>query len=238
MTFGFKSFNDAGTLQIDDTYKNLQLRSKSSVNTGSLGGSLGNISYGSFTLDLTYPPVIAFQDSTGITCNNGISSTYLGGGVTRYTIGLMVLKPNTTNYNVNYFVFGPPQTEAEAPLPPIGLVTRDTSGTVVYRSDQKYFNIVDVVSLASPTGTSGSSSTNTYASGRNFAVVTSSFATFATYVLNAYPIFITTYEYTGGFNVVSNVVTAKWQQYGTINGQPYGTVTDTLRGIVLDVTNF
>lgn len=233
MTFGFKSVNDAGTNQIDDTYKGLEMRASGTINTSSLSGGISFLSYGSFTLDLTYPPVIAFKDGTGFTCNNGISSVYLGGGITRYTIGILVFKPSSTHYAVTYFVFGPPRTISEVPLPQIGLVVYNSSGAITYRSDQKYFNIVDVVSLASPTNELETSTTRTYTSGRSYAVASTAISNYAAYSDGD----LITAEFCSGFKCSSNVVTFSWKRYNlqSIAGSMLST---TLTGIVLDVTNF
>ena len=238
MTYGFKALNDYGAIQIDDTYTNLTLKQKgTATTTGSY--SSGSLRFPILILDLTYTPIVAFQPPVGqLLFINGLSSSDLGGGTTRYIFQFV----GWGDFTFNYFVFGPPPTPTESPLPGYGLVVKDSNNVITYRSDQKYLNIAGLINSSSPTTgtTSDTYTSSTMTSGRSYAIVGSLNASYASYVVDAYPIFVTQYQYMGYFSLSSsNVIVGGWRFTGSTNvsrGTP--SQYNTLQGLIIDVTNF
>ena len=237
MSFGIKVINDYSTLQIDDTYKNLTYKFKGTVNTAIVGVVF------SIVLDLAYSPVIALRPKGGtgcFVCQNAIKVTSLGGGVNRYTVWVIAAKQSSPvkDFDIDYYVFGPPPSESEVALPQYGMVIRNSSGEITYRSDQKYMSIVGLTSLDSPPNNTSSEviSTRTFPSGRDYAIITSR-VSFAKTVINAYPIFVNTYEFVGGFDIKDNAyqIGSKWRLINTVTNNT-GYISSTLNGVIIDVT--
>jgi hypothetical protein len=232
MTFGVKVLNNANTVQIDDTYRNLEFKTSGTINTSSLSvqqlNAGGYRSAGTVTITTTHLPIFAFRDTQG-----DFSLTFITAlGSNQYMLSLEIYRPTAAHYDITYYVYGYSTQTSQTALPAIGFVTRNSIGDIVYRSDQKSFNAVDLITDLSPLATTGYSTTRTYDTGRIYAVAfwrdNSGTGIYDSGGLE--------YLFSGGFNCSGNTVRSTWRMWGTRNQTIAGSVQDSLLAFVVDVT--
>jgi len=231
MAFGIKIINNSNSIQIDDTYKNLEFKSKGTINTSSLPNQLaGNVSNGPITITTSELPIIAFRDTQGELTLNTITSL----GSNQYSLSLEIYRPSSAHYDITYYIFGYSSQVNQVGLPQMGFVSRDTAGTIVYRSDQKTFNVVDIITDLSPLSTTGYSTTRTYDTGKIYAVCfwrDNSGAGVYDPGGGA-----NEYVFTGGFNCSSNTVKSTWRLAYTRSATIASSIQESLLAFVIDVT--
>lgn len=147
MALGLFFKNDSGSIQIDENYKNVAFKSKSTLTLNGSGA-------GNFTISGT-SPVIAYRSSSGVVLVHATSS---GSDWTFYFRG-------PASASITYYVFDEPSSDdSGAPF-----VVYNASGEPTFNSNERYMRVVDFVETTVD-GTSYSQ-TETYPSGKTYAVV-------------------------------------------------------------------
>jgi hypothetical protein len=161
MAYGFEIRNDYGTVQVDDTFKNLALKSKSTLTTTSPYPSGGS---SQVLLSLTAPvtPVIALRCAVEAV----ITFAYIGGGVAQY----LIAANGPVGTTIDCYVFDEP---AAPTMSGYGTVINDPSGNTIFDGSQKYLRVVDFIG---PIGSTVSTAPHTYVSGRIYAAAVTSLA--------------------------------------------------------------
>ncbi|RWD47474.1 hypothetical protein [Mesorhizobium sp.] len=161
MPAGLKIINDAQTIQIDETYKNLAL-----IYTGTItvwtSVTFGSSDVQCYTASLTMPgscPILAFTSTGGA----NVLHRYNNGNGT-FTFDLIAIAHPEPPPVLNYYVFDLPSQ-----LPPIsdGLVVRSASNEIVFQSNGKPLKPIDFKQETSNTG----DTTYTYDATKTYAVI-------------------------------------------------------------------
>lgn len=151
MPYGFYARNDAGTIQIDDQFKNLALASKgvgSTTTSSDSAGSFLTISHVGST------PLIFWQCAVG-----AVVSSQSSGGTTTWTLYCATAASQV----ITWFIFDAPEVIPETER--YGLKVRNSLGQTTFHSQHRYMKVVD--SLVVPVGVVG---TEYNYGGGNYAV--------------------------------------------------------------------
>jgi hypothetical protein len=159
MPTGFQCINDYGVFQIDDTYKNIQLKTKTNVtsmtqvNTGSIPD--GKIDYWYYDIVVTSAgnPVIAINGNT--TQYVSVGSLNISGGTWTFRVF------SDVDADFTYYVFDNPTSSGS-----FGLEVRNSSNEVQYSSGLGPFRVTQ--KIVTPTLSGG---TTTLPSGKTYAIV-------------------------------------------------------------------
>jgi len=146
MTAGVIIINDGGTIQIDDTFPTLCLRSKGSGTIGS-GGYLYLADFGTGKLALRSTSMV------GYTWSNALDP---------YPAGYFIFGP--VGATVEWFIFDNPQEPGSS----FGFQVRNAAGQLMYDVGAKPLRMIDIKSGGSRPAWQG---TFGYAGGRNYAVL-------------------------------------------------------------------
>lgn len=208
MATGIKIYNDAGTVQIDETYSNLVLIDKQTI-TASMSGPSIVYEY-SVTADVAAIAVQAYPE-TFITKSAGVS-----GSTWTFRITLFNITGTTGTCTFTVYAFGKPPTPTET----VGIKVYNASGGLVFHSQFKPLRIIAVTSNAS--GYTGPS-------GRSLAVM---FLTLSLYSVVIFP--GSGYE-SDSLRVTGNVVE---QQRLLVGSPAIGGINTTGTYAAVDVTNY
>lgn len=146
MVAGFQVINDYGTLQIDETYKNLYFKTKGTV-------SFTTSEHPDDTIkSITYVNGI---DPLLVLAGNG-SVGSVGKGKSGTSFNFSIIKGiGTAARTIEYFIFD--YDDISTPPNNSGLVIKDASNKITFHSDMKPLKILDVqkndYTGGSPTGT-------------------------------------------------------------------------------------
>lgn len=209
MAFGILAKNDFGNVQIDENYKNLFLAQKGTVSTSS----------GSATVTITGArlPIIAIRSTAGQIGWAGMSNPSSG------TFNFFIKSQNATQ-SFDYWIF---DSATNLALPNFGLLVKNASGEVVFRSDKLPLRVDSAVTL-----TAGSSATITTTAGRKSAIIFGTPFVYASDPLN--PVY-----YTQSARATSdNTMTVGLIFVNDINGLALSIDTFQNRCIMVDVTNY
>jgi hypothetical protein len=130
MAFGFQSFTEDGTLQIDETTPCLQLRQKGQLTVAS-GTNTAHI-----TANLTYSggstPLVALRVPPERQAYATMTGAKLSGGTWTFKIAMENWSGLQGTYIVDYYIFDRPNTRDSW-----GLAIYDASGNLTYSSAQQ-----------------------------------------------------------------------------------------------------
>lgn len=151
MAFGFLAKGDAGNVQIDEKYANLMFASKATVTSDS------SRKY-RITVTNAVSPIVLLRSTSGNVAWAGTVNPSVG---TFY----LEIRTQSASQSFDYWVFDRPNNVS---LPSFGLLVKNSSGQVVYRSDKKPLKVVQIISLNYSNYPS-----ITVPSGKTYAVVSS-----------------------------------------------------------------
>lgn len=143
----------AGSIQIDNTYKNLCVRYSGSATTAAAGTNYV-ASKATITVTATNP-IIAVRSTSYYLCLYG--QTDNGDGTWTFDIR----SDGAAGTSFDYWIFDNPQT----PSSNVGLTIKDAAGAVTFWSGWKQLRV------RAMQATPGSSTNYTYDSGRNYAII-------------------------------------------------------------------
>lgn len=213
MPIGVRIFNTAGSVQIDQHYRNLALASASSVTTAP---AYSGASYSTAVVTLSGACLTLGLRSSVACCVEYVDRS--GGNWTFY-----IRAASAAPVTVHYYAF---DVIASMPTTP-GLRVWDTSGNPVFHSSLKYMRVVDAIRGKSPTHYGD----RVYDPGRTYAWVTSVSPLYSRTVGGMIENRITgASSYPGGINLGKILLSAV---PGGGGAEPY-----EFSGLVLDVTNF
>lgn len=133
MSFGTTVYNDSGNVVIDSDYRNLVLRSKTSLTftttNQSYGMVSGQIDRKTVSLANAISPIIAFQSSVGV----GLTNLSISGSTYTWTVTA------NDNHTCNVYIFD----FAPTPTSTFGMQVFNGSAEQVFNSDAKYMKVVD-----------------------------------------------------------------------------------------------
>lgn len=164
MPTGARILNTSGTVQIDQTYKNLALKQKGQITTGSDGINPSLVNFRQKILRVTATfPLMALQSSVYAV----VDYVYR---VNANTWDFYIRTSGTTAVTLTYYLFDQPGT----PTQNYGLrVFNPVNGQLTYHSEFKYLRIADQISGDIwRTGRANDFGPRTYESGRQYAVIT------------------------------------------------------------------
>lgn len=228
MTAGFQVINDAGTILIDENYKNISMKDKRTVTIGAAGAPQ-LFGANQFTVASCVSPVVFIQCSTGGCFVSGVT---VSGGTATITVR------GPAGVSVTVFTFDEPTVGS------FGLQVYNASGQVVFDSSNKYARVVDVVS-----GTTAQI-VKTYTSGRTYAVAylkkgSRQQRQFTSSGCGAGSARNWLSRYSSTVKVAANVVTFDWEMYydwgayDVCEPRSYNSYTDTsFTAVVIDVTGY
>lgn len=130
MVFGFLAKGDAGNVQIDENYANLSLSVNGTATSDSSRKARITITDGS-------SPVIVLRSSTGIVAWAGTLNPSAG-------VFYLEVRTQYASQSFDYWVFDKPNGIG---ISSFGLVVKDSTGAVVFRSDKKPLRITQIFSL-------------------------------------------------------------------------------------------
>lgn len=252
MAYGFLSINDWGDYQISDMYMNLSLRYKGTSpslqtywNFG-IGGS-ATMPYGTVVVTAVgYTPILAIR-TTSSTHTAFIAGMFRQPGTDNYFFDIYGYDSNNGGFiTVEYYIFGPEiTTDSAIPANTYGLQVFNSSGTIVYNSNNNHLSIVNAVSLTSPSAGYSTSSSTTLPAGRTYAYICQSAWSNAVYWQYAPGLSPPWFKYTFFPEVFltngpTPSITLNWRANSS---QQNKTASDnnvfvTLRAVVIDVTGF
>ena len=153
MAYGAKFVNDSGTIQIDDTFQNYELKTAGTISVPAYG------SYGTVTYTGSTKAIIAIrpQNGFGVVIRSVVYNSGTGIKTWRFW--------TDTACNLDYYIFDVP--DQTTPLPTYGMVLRDAAGQITFRSDKKYMRVAGMHSILSNTG----SFSQQYDGSKSYAVV-------------------------------------------------------------------
>lgn len=254
MAYGFLSINDWGDYQISDSYMNLSFKYKGTSPLLRTDIYIGGFGIGNITLPMAsvtvnapgYTPILAIktQDPTH----------------TAYTIS-MAREPGTDNYRftiygyaspsgnfitVDYYVFGSETaTDPSNSANTYGLQLYNEVGTLTYNSNNGHLNIVNNMSLGSPSSGNSVSSTTSLTPGRTYAYICQSQWSNAVYWQYAPGLSPSWFRYSFTQEIFLNnsgtpSITLNWKasSYQTTKGAADTNVFTNLMVITIDVTGF
>lgn len=241
MTAGLQVINDSGVFQIDDTYKNLQLISKTAVTTMTQVAS-GSMSAGLY--GYWYYDIVVTSATNPVVALGGNASNWLIVGAVNISGGTWTFRVySDSDVDFTYYVFDVPTTSGS-----FGLEVFNSSGALQYTSGRYPFRPVQLVTAVIGDG----EKTTTLASGRTYAIAT--VATGRTAAASSSvgdpkiptPDECSQYHYIGGFKI--NGVTLKqvmgavnWYQQYRSDSYECGLISGyegEIAVLVVDVTNF
>ncbi len=133
MAFGATVYNDTGNIVIDPDFRNLVLRSKTSLTFVTTNQSYGNVSgpvdRKTVSLANAVSPVIAFKSSVGV----GLTNLSISGSTYTWTISA------NADHTCEVYVFD----FAPTPTSTFGMQVFDGSSNQIFNSDAKYMKVVD-----------------------------------------------------------------------------------------------
>ena len=133
MAFGATVYNDGGNIVIDPDFRNLVLRSKTSLTFVTTYQSSGRVSgyVDRKTVSLTNAvnPLIAFKSDQGV----GLMGLSISGSTYTWTISA------NQDHTCTVYIFD----YAPTPTSTLGMQVFDSSGNQVFNSDAKYMKVVD-----------------------------------------------------------------------------------------------
>jgi len=127
MTYGLTVYNTTNNLVVDNTYKNMGLRSKTAFSLGSGGEQ-------TITLSGANNPLLFISSSDQV----GVIEAGLSGSTYTWVIRA------AASSSGNVYVFDDPVTATST----YGLKVLDSSGNQVFNSDNKYIRVIDVFSCS------------------------------------------------------------------------------------------
>lgn len=216
MSYGFMVKNTFGSTQVDELYKNLCVVASGTINEASAGS--GNVLKGP-----TYTgtaPLIAFSCSEFFV---GVAETAVSGNTWTYYFRL----PGqiSGNFTLRWWIFDVPPS---ASLPSFGLVVRNSTGDITFRSDYNYLRISQILTPAWNLNVQ----TWTLAAGRTYAVIMSG-NVFASWYLGPEPPFNQLQICSTKIN--SNVISQQWKAVANYPA-PYAPMNTSI--LVVDMTNY
>lgn len=147
MTYGLTVYNTTNNLVVDNTYKNMGLRSKTAFSLGSGGEQ-------TITLSSANNPLLFISSSDQV----GVIEAGLAGSTYTWVIRA------AASSSGNVYVFDDPVNSTST----YGLKVLDSSGNQVFNSDNKYIRVVDVFSC-SFSGNGFNTTANTPAVNRSYS---------------------------------------------------------------------
>ncbi|WP_375188418.1 hypothetical protein [Sphingobium yanoikuyae] len=180
MPYGLKVINTSGTVQVDETYRNLELISKTTISTSAHGSSGGSaVMTGShFTVTVTggVNPIVATACSAEWVGLDGKGSSRSGS-----TFTFHFYCSGAAGTSVTVYVFDTPSTPS-TPSSNYGLEVKNAAGARCYNSGLKYLRVQDILTFQVPTSWTyaaanspwyftrhASWATYTYTTGRTYA---------------------------------------------------------------------
>jgi hypothetical protein len=166
MPTGLLVINDSGNIQIDQTYRNYELRAKDTVTANIfLGGNIAAY-FAQFSIAGLTAPILAFRgDGAGGRCYTQISHS-VSSGV--WTFRILTGAPGGAGSgDIDYWIYDVPVSSGQN----AGMQIFNSAAQLVFDSGRKYLRVVDSFAFdASQIGTG--SQTKTYPAGRDYAFVT------------------------------------------------------------------
>jgi hypothetical protein len=133
MAFGAAVYNDTGNIVIDPDFRNLVLRSKTSLTFTTTLQSTGRVSFyvdrKTVSLAGAVNPVIAFKSSLGV----GLTGLSISGSTYTWTVSA------NQDHTCTVYVFD----FAPTPTSTFGMQVFDGSGNQIFNSDANYMKVVD-----------------------------------------------------------------------------------------------
>jgi len=155
MAHGLKIINDAGTVQVDELYKNMALFAKEVSTTNTV------ISAGLSKRTFTYSASLLVNPIFAVRCADyAVARATLSGGT--WTVDVFVNDPSGTAFTL--YVFGEPIASADT----MGFRVFNASGGLVFDSNLKYLRVIDFWNKPFQSGGTPFE-TRTYASGLTLA---------------------------------------------------------------------
>lgn len=151
--YGLRILNTAGTVQIDELYKNMEVRAVGTATTTmaySGAASIAEIAYSGAN------PILVIRSANPATLYKQQVS---GSSWTFYVVVL-----GATGQSVDYWIFDNPDNATPTGY---GLAVYSASGDVIFNSNKKYLRVVDFFK-----GTGWSADNRTYVSGRVYGFAT------------------------------------------------------------------
>lgn len=248
-TAGLQILNDSFTFQVDQTYKNQALVSKTSPTMTSASTFNPPNGYGCSVTITAVHPIVAFACSAPCCL---YSASHSGSS---FTFNFYAQDPGTGTPTITVYIFD--DVDQATITDNFGLEVFDASGNRVFHSSQQPLRIVDGQAFADPDDSTlpmidPGPTSFTYTSGHSYAVIPSS-----AYVRNETYLSDTSYgslppgkswyedrQYKDGASVASNVVTLDVMTV-TISHHSAGPADATtesahgqLQWLIIDVTNY
>lgn len=216
MAYGFLVKNTSGSTQVDELYKNLCVVASGTVTQASPTS-------GAVFVGPTYTgtaPLIAFSCSELFV---GVAETVVSGNT--WTYHFRVPGWVSGSFTIKWWIFDVPPS---ASLPSFGLVVRNTSGDITFRSDYNYLRVSQILTPSWNLNVQ----TWTLTSGREYAIIMSG-NIFASWNLGPEPPFNNLQLCSAKIN--SNVISQQWRTIANFYA-PFAPVNTSM--LVVDVTNY
>lgn len=229
MPAGLTVYNDAGYIQIDETYKNLALVQKATVaTTTSLASASSAASQVTLTFTNRSKPILFFRGSVKI------ANMAMAVSGTTYTYYVQVAGAVGTTFD--YYLFDEPVLQNLK----VGLEVYNSAGQLTFESGQKYIRVVDFIKNVA--ATSGTSTTDyTYTAGRTYAFGFASMGYLSLYITpgpGGLPAGSVNNYLVGGLSITDGVRIGSFNTYRqtyTGSGVTYAVNANIL---IIDVTSF